>query len=94
MPAAPGCAPKQRQHCKTCPYSAQDPSNYETVCSKPGRACVVRRFVDPSDPTKVFLTSPVDEAHRAPSAPVYAPNYAATQHERYQPMEPARPPAV
>jgi len=52
----------------------------------------VRRFVDPSDPSKVFLTSPVDEARRAPSAPVYAPNYAATQHERYEPME--RPPAV
>lgn len=48
--------------------------------------------MDPSDPSKVFLTSPVDEAHRAPSAPVYAPNYAATQHERYEPMEPARPP--
>ena len=48
--------------------------------------------MDPSDPSKVFLTSPVDEAHRAPSAPVYAPNYAATQHERYEPMEPPRPP--
>ena len=61
-------------------------------CSSFHSAIGARRFVDPSDPSKVFLTSPVDEAHRAPSAPVYAPNYAATQHERYEPMEPPRPP--
>ena len=61
-------------------------------CASPNHTCAAHRFVDPSDPSKVFLTSPVDEAHRAPSAPVYAPNYAATQHERYEPMEPPRPP--
>ena len=43
-------------------------------------------FVDPNDPSKVFLTSPVDESQRIPTAPQYAPNYTETQHERYQDM--------
>ncbi len=40
-------------------------------------------FVDPNDPSKVFLTQPVDERERIP-APVYAPEYG-------QPEEPYRP---
>eukprot|EP00192_Tetraselmis_astigmatica_P025588 CAMPEP_0117674408 /NCGR_PEP_ID=MMETSP0804-20121206/15022_1 /TAXON_ID=1074897 /ORGANISM="Tetraselmis astigmatica, Strain CCMP880" /LENGTH=111 /DNA_ID=CAMNT_0005483275 /DNA_START=380 /DNA_END=715 /DNA_ORIENTATION=- len=41
-------------------------------------------LVDPSDPTKVFLTQPVDESQRLSTAPVYAANYG--KDESYEPM--------
>jgi hypothetical protein len=44
-------------------------------------------LVDPSDPSKIFLTQPVSDEDRLPSAPVYASNYG--QDEAYEPMEPA-----
>lgn len=33
------------------------------------------RLVDPSDPSKIFLTHPVGEEDRLPEAPVYASNF-------------------
>eukprot|EP01025_Chloroclados_australasicus_P029046 TRINITY_DN2886_c0_g1_i1.p1 TRINITY_DN2886_c0_g1~~TRINITY_DN2886_c0_g1_i1.p1 ORF type:complete len:223 (+),score=33.62 TRINITY_DN2886_c0_g1_i1:102-770(+) len=45
---------------------------------------VATAFVDPNDPTRVFLTQPVDESCRLPVAPVYAANYG--QPETYEPM--------
>ena len=37
--------------------------------------CHKCRLVDPSDPSKIFLTQPVSDEDRLPSAPVYASNY-------------------
>jgi hypothetical protein len=48
--------------------------------------CAAHRFVDPNDPSKVYLTSPVRDADRIPTAPQYAPNFQQTQHERYEDM--------
>ncbi len=45
-----------------------------------------RRFVDPNDPTKVFLTSPVPSSQQLKTTPQYAPNFQETQHERYEDM--------
>jgi len=41
-------------------------------------------FVDPSDPTKVFLSQPVEEEKRLKDPPVYAPNYG--KDGAYEPM--------
>lgn len=41
-------------------------------------------FVDPNDPTRIFLTQPVGPETRLPNAPVYAANYG--QDEEYAPM--------
>jgi hypothetical protein len=41
-------------------------------------------FVDPKDPTTIFLTQPVGPETRLASAPAYAANYG--QDERYEPM--------
>lgn len=43
-------------------------------------------FVDPNDPTKIFLTQPVGPESRLASAPAYASNYG--QDEVYAPMDP------
>ena len=56
------------------------------VLSFADRGWLCLRFVDPSDPSKVLLTSPVPESQRIPTAPVYAPNYNQTQHEQYLDM--------
>ena len=48
--------------------------------------CHLGRFMDPNDPSKVFLTSPVPESQRIPTAPQYAPNFQQTQNEAYQDM--------
>mmetsp|Transcript_11824 Transcript_11824/g.35409 ORF Transcript_11824/g.35409 Transcript_11824/m.35409 type:complete len:217 (-) Transcript_11824:160-810(-) len=45
---------------------------------------VATAIVDPSDPSKIFLTQPVDESRRLPSTPVYASNYGTD--EKYEPM--------
>jgi WW domain-binding protein 2 len=45
---------------------------------------VSHAFVDPNDPTKLFLTQPVGIEQRLPTAPVYASNYGA--NEAYEPM--------
>jgi hypothetical protein len=45
---------------------------------RPAATCAVLpccRLVDPSDPSKIFLTQPVSDEDRLPSAPVYASNY-------------------
>ena len=43
------------------------------------------RFVDPNDPSTVYLAQqPVDESQRLASAPRYAANYG--QDEVYEPM--------
>ena len=41
-------------------------------------------FVDPNDPTHIFLTQPVGPETRLPNAPVYAANYG--EDEAYAPM--------
>lgn len=41
-------------------------------------------FVDPNDPTQIFLTQPVGPETRLASAPAYAANYG--QDEAYDPM--------
>lgn len=45
---------------------------------------VATAFVDPSDPSRIFLTQPHDESDRIPTAPAYAPNYG--QDEIYEGM--------
>ncbi|CAL8463061.1 g2595 [Coccomyxa elongata] len=70
---------QQRVHSNPAPCApVQPPQATQEMLSK--------AFVDPNDPSKVFLTSPVDESQRIPTAPQYAPNYTETQHERYQDM--------
>lgn len=34
-----------------------------------------RAFIDPNDPTTVYVTQPADESQRLPDRPVYAANY-------------------
>ena len=47
---------------------------------------VATALVDPSDPTKLYLTQPVtSQQHDLPSAPVYATNYG--EDEQYESME-------
>lgn len=41
-------------------------------------------FVDPNDPTTVFLSQPITEDHRLPEAPKYAANYGVD--ESYAPL--------
>ncbi|KAK9828894.1 hypothetical protein WJX72_002644 [[Myrmecia] bisecta] len=36
-------------------------------------------FVDPSDPTKLYLSQPVDDSQRLPTAPKYAATYGANE---------------
>ncbi|CAL5228893.1 g12110 [Coccomyxa viridis] len=45
-----------------------------------------RAFVDPNDPSQIYLTTPVKDSERLPTAPVYAANFSQTQHESYQDM--------
>eukprot|EP00195_Chlamydomonas_chlamydogama_P002390 CAMPEP_0202922856 /NCGR_PEP_ID=MMETSP1392-20130828/78143_1 /ASSEMBLY_ACC=CAM_ASM_000868 /TAXON_ID=225041 /ORGANISM="Chlamydomonas chlamydogama, Strain SAG 11-48b" /LENGTH=224 /DNA_ID=CAMNT_0049616509 /DNA_START=50 /DNA_END=724 /DNA_ORIENTATION=+ len=45
-----------------------------------------KAFVDPSDPTKIYLSQPVDESQRLPDRPKYAANYG--QDEVYEDMLP------
>lgn len=45
---------------------------------------VATAFVDPSDPSKIFLTQPHNDDDRIPTAPAYAPNYG--QEEVYEGM--------
>ena len=45
---------------------------------------IATAFVDPSDPTTLFLTQPVEDEHRIQSRPVYAPEYG--RDEAYEPM--------
>ena len=52
------------------------PEQFSCICS----------FVDPNDPSQIYLTSPVKDSERLPTAPVYAANYSATQNESYQDM--------
>jgi len=48
------------------------------------QGCCVCRFVDPNDPSQIYLTTPVKESERLPTAPVYAANFSNTQNESYQ----------
>ncbi len=43
------------------------------------------RFVDPSDPTKIYLTQPYTEDQRLPEAPTYAKVLDSDGH-KYEPM--------
>uniref|UniRef100_A0A7S1X4L9 Uncharacterized protein n=2 Tax=Tetraselmis chuii TaxID=63592 RepID=A0A7S1X4L9_9CHLO len=45
---------------------------------------VATAFVDPNDPTKIYLSQPVDESQRLQTNPVYAANYG--KDEKYEPM--------
>lgn len=45
---------------------------------------VATAFVDPADPSQIYLTQPLDDSDQLPSAPVYASNYGSD--ERYEPM--------
>ena len=42
------------------------------------------RFVDPNDPSTIYLSQPVDESQRLSYQPVYAANYG--KEEKYEPM--------
>jgi hypothetical protein len=42
------------------------------------------RFVDPNDPSTIYLSQPVDESQRLDYQPVYAANYG--KDEKYEPM--------
>ncbi len=46
---------------------------------------VHKAFVDPSDPTRVYLAQPVDDSQRLSYQPTYAANYG--QEERYEDMQ-------
>lgn len=48
------------------------------------RVCWFCRFVDPNDPSRIYLTTPVEDSERLPTAPVYAANFSQTQNETYQ----------
>ena len=50
------------------------------------RVCCFCRFVDPNDPSRIYLTTPVEDSERLPTAPVYAANFSQTQNESYQDM--------
>ncbi|MEW5302031.1 MAG: hypothetical protein WDW36_004843 [Sanguina aurantia] len=43
-----------------------------------------KAFIDPADPSTIYLTNPTDECQRLPSAPMYAANYG--EDEKYQPI--------
>jgi hypothetical protein len=45
---------------------------------------VNKAFVDPNDPTRVYLAQPVDDSQRLNYQPTYAANYG--HEERYEPM--------
>lgn len=45
---------------------------------------VHKAFVDPNDPSTVYLSQPVDESQRLQYQPTYAANYG--QEEKYEPM--------
>jgi hypothetical protein len=48
-------------------------------------ACLCR-FVDPNDPSTIYLSQPAAESQRLQYQPAYAPNYG--QDEKYEPMAP------
>ena len=59
-----------------------------TTCSCPACAHLLTqtsacRFLDPSDPSKVYLTQPSQQDARA-EPPVYATNYG--EDEKYEPI--------
>lgn len=70
----------QRSRPSAPPASTSAPSAPQAPSS-----LVATALVDPSDPSKIFLTQPVGDADRLPEAPVYASNYG--QDEKYEPME-------
>lgn len=45
---------------------------------------VNQAFVDPSDPTTIYLVQPVEDSARLPNVPVYAANYG--KDEAYAPL--------
>lgn len=56
-----------------------EPADSGTVCL---RLC---RFVDPNDPSTIYLSQPVDESQRLSYQPVYAANYGK-EEKPYEPM--------
>ena len=44
-----------------------------------GYVCVVCRFVDPSDPSKLFLAQPTETVSQRPEAPKYAANFGVDE---------------
>lgn len=54
------------------------------IPTPPPAALLPHRFVDPSDPSTVYLTQPTSEEQRLNYTPAYAPNYG--QDEKYEPM--------
>jgi len=51
----------------------------------PERLCACCcRFVDPNDPSTIYLSQPVDDSQRLSYQPVYAANYG--KEEKYEPM--------
>lgn len=59
--------------------SAEQLSSHEDINTK-----VAQAFVDPSDPTLVYLTQPLGDEARLPTAPKYAANFGA--NEAYLPL--------
>lgn len=53
-------------------------------CAPAAACCHHTRFVDPNDPSTVYLSQPVDESQRLHYQPTYAANYGAA--EKYEPM--------
>lgn len=46
-----------------------------------------RRFVDPADPTTIYLSQPVGREAQLPAAPKYAASYGQDD-DKYEPMAP------
>jgi len=64
-----------------CPRNAhEDPPPPPTILDAAAQA-----FIDPSDPSTIYLTQPVDEAARLPHQPVYAECYGKDD-KPYEPM--------
>lgn len=66
------------RRCRCCPSSTCAPSLSQSAVS--------RAFVDPNDPSTVYLSQPVGEAQRLSQQPVYAANYGREEDEMYEDM--------
>lgn len=62
--------------------SQQQPGADEAEAAKLASAA----FVDPADPTTVYLTQPVGDAQRLRERPKYAANYGRDDDKPYEPM--------
>jgi hypothetical protein len=57
-----------------------------TIIAAAAAAAADLSFVDPNDPSTIYLSQPAAESQRLQYQPAYAPNYG--QDEKYEPMAP------